>query len=62
MGFRDMVEKDNLRTFLDLSTFGEKRSVVFDGERYAGDDGQGIPCLRHCRVAMRACRGFLGRI
>jgi len=40
MGFRDMVEADNLRTFLDISTFGEIRTVVFDGDEY-----EGIQCV-----------------
>ena len=45
MGFREMVEADNLRTFLDLTTFGELRTVAFDGDVYSGDDEEGIPCV-----------------
>lgn len=45
MGFRDMVEADNLRTFLDLETFGELRTVAFDGEVYSGEDEKGIPVV-----------------
>ena len=45
MGFRDMAEADNLRTFLDLETFGELRTVAFDGEVYSGEDEKGIPVV-----------------
>lgn len=45
MGFKEMVAADNLRTFLDTSTFGELRVVKYDGETYNGEDGDGIPCL-----------------
>ena len=45
MGFRDMVEADNLRTFLDLEIFGELRTVAFDGEVYSGEDEKGIPVV-----------------
>ena len=34
MGFKEMVAADNLRTFLDTETFGELRTVTFDGEEY----------------------------
>lgn len=40
MGFKDMVEADNLRTFLDVSTFGEIRTVICDGVEY-----EEIPCV-----------------
>jgi hypothetical protein len=45
MGFKEMVAADNLRTFLDVSTFGELRTVIYDGETYDGEDEEGIPCL-----------------
>ena len=34
MGFKDMVAADNLAVFLDVNTFGEIRTVAFDGEEY----------------------------
>lgn len=45
MGFKEMVEADNLKTFLDVNTFGELRIVKYDGETYSGDEGDGIPCV-----------------
>lgn len=45
MSFKEMLEADNLKTFLDVSTFGELRIVTFDGETYKGDEGKGIPCV-----------------
>ena len=45
MGFKEMVEADNLRTFLDVNTFGEFRTVEFDGDVYSGEDGKGIPVV-----------------
>lgn len=32
--FKDMVERDNQAVFLDLQTFAEKRTVIYDGEAY----------------------------
>lgn len=40
MGFKEMVEADNLQTFLDITTFGELRTVEYDGNEY-----ENIPCV-----------------
>lgn len=45
MGFKEMVESDNLKTFLDVNTFGELRTVTYDGETFSGDEEEGIPCV-----------------
>lgn len=45
MGFKEQALQNNLKTFLDISTFGEKRTVTFDGETYSGDDDEGIACV-----------------
>ena len=34
--FKDMVARDNARTFMNLDEFAEKRSVTYDGEDHAG--------------------------
>ncbi|MCD8199811.1 MAG: hypothetical protein LUD25_02485 [Coriobacteriaceae bacterium] len=34
MSFKDMVEADIKGVFLNLDEFGEKRTVIYDGERY----------------------------
>ncbi len=33
-GFKDMIIRDNEKVFLNLEEFGEKRTVVYDGETY----------------------------
>ena len=45
MGFKEIAEADNLRTFLDIETFGELRTIVYDGDTYDGDDHEGIQCV-----------------
>ncbi len=40
MSFKEQVEADNLKTFLDITTFGEERTVTFDGDEY-----EEIPCV-----------------
>lgn len=34
MRFKDMVASDNKRVFLNLDEFAERRTVVYDGERF----------------------------
>ena len=41
--FKDMVARDNARTFMNLDEFAEKRIVVYDGVTYDGEDHAGIP-------------------
>lgn len=33
-GFKDMVKADNQNVFLNLDEFAEKRTIIYDGERY----------------------------
>lgn len=40
MSFKDMVAADNGAVFLDLNTFGENRTVTFDGYEF-----EAIPCV-----------------
>lgn len=40
MSFKEMLEADNLKTFLDVTTFGELRTVVFNGEEF-----KDVPCV-----------------
>lgn len=40
-----MVARDNARTFMNLDEFAEKRIIVYDGIRYEGEDGSGIPVV-----------------
>lgn len=42
MSFRDMVSNDIQTVFLNDNEFAERRIVKYDGETYAGDDGNGI--------------------
>ena len=43
--FKDMVARDNARTFMNLDEFAEKRIVVYDGVTYDGEDHAGIPVV-----------------
>jgi len=43
--FKDMVARDNARTFMNLDEFAEKRIVVYDGVTYDGEDYAGIPVV-----------------
>lgn len=43
--FKDMVARDNARTFMNLDEFAEKRVVVYDGVTYDGEDHAGIPVV-----------------
>lgn len=45
MSFKEMVAADNLNVFLDVNTFGELRTVTYDGETFSGDEEEGIPCV-----------------
>lgn len=40
-----MVERDNVRTFMNIDEFAEKRIVVYDGVEYSGEDHAGIPVV-----------------
>lgn len=44
-GFKDTVKEDISRVFLNLNDFAENHIVVYDGTRYGGIDGAGIPIL-----------------
>ena len=51
--FKDMVARDNARTFMNLDEFAEKRIVVYDGVTYDGDHIQGlflVSSVLHCRI------------
>lgn len=34
MSFRESVERDNRNIFLNLNEFAERKTIVYDGERY----------------------------
>ena len=38
--FKDMVARDNARTFMNLDEFAEKRIVVYDGVTYGWNENQ----------------------
>ncbi len=36
MSFKEMIEADNQKVFLNLGEFAEKRTILYDGEVYDG--------------------------
>lgn len=45
MSFKEMVEANNKSVFLNLDQFADKHIIKYDGETYAGENGEGIPIL-----------------
>ena len=44
-GFKDMVNRDIHKVFLNVDEFAERRTVKYDGETYDGLEHEGIPVV-----------------
>ncbi|MCI9507365.1 MAG: hypothetical protein HFF62_12455 [Oscillospiraceae bacterium] len=44
-GFKDMLNRDIHKVFLNVDEFAERRTVKYDGETYDGPEHEGIPVV-----------------
>lgn len=44
-GFKDMLNRDIHKAFLNVDEFAERRTVKYDGETYDGSEHEGIPVV-----------------